>query len=441
MRPFKRILLMLATLVPGTAVAQLDFEKEPIRYSESQASDPITRLAAKVRDESVTLKWEAEHGYLESLLQELDISASSQTLVFSKTSLQVGRISPARPRAIYFNDDVYVGWVQHGDVIELSAADAQLGGTFYTLDQDPDEGVPLLQRETSRCLQCHGSTHTRRIPGHIVRSVYPDRTGQPVFRLGTHLTNDASPFSERWGGWYVTGTHGDQRHMGNVWLENPDEVEELDPISGQNVTDLTSLISTEPYLTPHSDIVALMVLQHQVAVHNVLTAANHSGRLTARDAVVMNKALDRPVNFESDSTARRYQSAADKVVKAILFADAAALTAPVIGTSSFAEEFSRRGPFDQCGRSLRQLNLKTRLFEWPCSYLIYSEAFRSLPAGVAQRVERRLADLLDESGQTDVEPRTSGRDDFVDSFQHLTPRLRREIKQILLETTDLNLNR
>jgi hypothetical protein len=184
-----------------------------------------------------------------------------------------------------------------------------------------------------------------------------------------------------------------------------------------------------------------MVLQHQAAVHNVLTAANHSGRLTARDAVVMNKALDRPVNFESGSTARRYQSAADKVVKALLFADAAALTAPVTGTSSFADEFSRRGPFDRCGRSLRKFNLQTRLFEWPCSYLIYSEAFRSLPAGVAQRVEGRLAELLNESGQTDVEPRTRGRDDFSDSFQHLTTRLRRETKQILLETTDLNLNR
>lgn len=439
MKVHKLVIIALSiAFLPWTAVAQLNFEKAPILYSDSEPDDPVARLSGELREGTRRLQWEPRHGYLKSLLAALDIPASSQTLVFSKTSLQVSRISPARPRAVYFSDDVYVGWVQQGDMIELSAADPQLGGTFYTLEQQPEQN-PVLQRQTSRCLQCHGSTHTRRIPGHIVRSVYPDRSGQPVYRLGTHLTSDSSPFEERWGGWYVTGTHGEQRHMGNVWLDDPDEVDELDESAGQNVTDLSTLLNVDPYLTPHSDIVALMVLQHQVAVHNVLTAANHAGRLTARDAVVMNRALDRPAEYESESTARRYQSAADRVVKALLFADAVPFTFPVRGTSSFADDFASRGPFDSCGRSLRQFNLKTRLFEWPCSFLIYSDAFRSLPRGVADRVQERLVEVLNGTENQPVDNALARRDSFAGHFEHLTPQLRQEIKQILQATTDLNL--
>ena len=414
---------LLLTTIPvaqDVAVAQLNFEREPINYSETEPTDRVFQLGRHLAQGEVTLSWDEKYSYLPSLLKQLDVPVSSQTLVFSKTSLQVGRISPKTPRAIYFNDDVYVGWVQQGDLIELSASDAQLGGTFYTLSQHRTDS-PALKRETSRCLQCHGSTHTRRIPGHLVRSVYPASTGQPVFRLGTHLNDHTTPFDKRWGGWYVTGTHGDQRHMGNVVLSDPDESEDLDMDVGANISDLSPLLDTSPYLSEHSDIVALMVLQHQAKMHNVLTAANHSGRLTARDAVVMNKALERPVSFQSDSTRRRYESAAEKVVKALLFCDEPLLTSPVAGTSSFAEDFQKRGPFDSQGRSLRQLDLKRRLFVWPCSFLVYSDSFRSLPKGILNRVHQRLDEIL-------------GGNDTSDNFQHLSGSDRRIIREILSET-------
>lgn len=415
-----RYLFLIFAALPSVVVAQLDFERDPIRYSETEPTDPVVQLAKKIESGEACLQWEDNHGYLGSLLSELKVPRSSQTLVFSKTSLQVGRISPGKPRAVYFNDDIYVGWVQRGDVIEISAADPALGGTFYSLSQKKSD-TPILNRETSRCLQCHGSTHTRRIPGHIVRSVYPDSTGQPVFRLGTHLTDERSPFSERWGGWYVTGTHGEQRHLGNTVLSDPDKSEELDTDAGANITDLSALVNVSPYLTPHSDIVALMVLQHQVRVHNVLTAANHSGRLTARDAVIMNKALDREPGFESESTCRRYESAAEKVVKALLFCDEVPLTHPIAGTSSFTNEFPQSGPFDSTGRSLRQFDLQTRLFQYPCSFLIYSDSFRSLPTGVRTRVEKRLKEIL------------SGKDDS-EYFHHLSETDRSAIAEILAAT-------
>jgi hypothetical protein len=415
-------MLTVALYLAGTATthAQLDYERDPIRYSETQPTDRVARLAERLAAGEESLQWDQQHGYLKSILSALDVSQESQTLVFSKTSLQVSRINPQAPRAIYFNDDVYVGWVQHGDVIELSAADPALGGTFYTLSQTR-RSSPVIKRETSRCLQCHGSTHTRRIPGHMVRSVYPDRRGLPVFRLGTYLNKDSSPWDQRWGGWYVTGTYGSQRHMGNAYLPDPDESEDLDVEATANLTDLSSLINTTPYLTPHSDIVALMVLQHQATMHNVLTAANHSGRLTERDALVMNQALDRPADYMSDSTMRRYASAAEKVVHGLLFCDEAGLTDPVAGTSGFAEWFAQQGPFDSAGRSLRQFDLQNRLFKYPCSFLVHSEAFAALPEPVRQRVALRMEEIL--TGQ-----------DTSEDFAHLSDSDRSQLLQILRET-------
>ncbi len=420
----RRSCVLLVMMLPALAVsaaAQSEYERDPINYSTTEPTDPVTALAKKLAAGDVQLTWEPAHGYLSSVLQELHVPVSSQTLVFSKTSLQVSRITPEKPRAIYFNDDVYVGWVQNGDVVELSAADPKLGGTFYTLSQKR-AGAPEIVRETSRCLQCHGSSHTRRTPGHMVRSVIPDSRGLPVFRLGTHLNDDSSPFDERWGGWYVTGTHGTQRHMGNTYLPDPDREETLNAEAGANITDLSQVVDTSPYLTPHSDIVALMVLQHQTTMHNILTAASHSGLLTMRDAEVMNRALDRPADFVSESTERRFASAADKVVRGLLFCDEQPLTAPIEGTSGFAEEFQQRGPFDADGRSLRQFDLRKRLFRYPCSFLIYSESFQSLPDGVRDRIADRLTTIL--AGED-----TSG------DFEHLSADDRQAIREILQSTT------
>lgn len=420
MSNFRLLVFVVSLLNFSIATAQLDFEQEPILYSSATATDPVARLIEKIKSGEAKVTWEPQHGYLKSLMAELKVPESSQVLVFSKTSLQISRITPRTPRAVYFNDDVYLGWVQRGDVVEISAADPQLGGTFYTLDQRSPE-TPVFIRETAKCLQCHGSSHTRRTPGHIVRSVFPDSGGQPVYRLGTHLTDDSSPFKERWGGWYVTGTHGQQRHMGNCILNNEEVSEKLDVDSGANVTDLSSHFEVRPYLTPHSDIVALMVLEHQVTMHNILTAANHAGRITVRDSDIMNKALERPEGFESESTERRFASAAESVVRGLLFCDEARLTDTVGGTSGFAAEFAARGPLDSKGRSLRQFDLHSRLFRYPCSFLIYSDSFAALPRGVKTRVWKRLNEILSDN-------------DTTSKFDHLTADDRHAIREILCDT-------
>lgn len=419
--------LLILAVCPGVALGQLDFEQPPINYSSTTPTDPVQQLANRIQDGNQTLQWDADSGFLKSLLKVLEIPESSQTLVFSKTSLQVSRISPRTPRAIYFNDDVYVGWVQHGDMIEISAADPALGATFYTLKQDASL-KPVLKRETSRCLQCHGSTHTRRVPGHIVRSVYSDKRGFPIFRLGTHISEPRSEMSERFGGWYVTGKTGQAKHIGNAWIEDPGESEQLDQSNSFDVQQLDAFVNTSVYLSRHSDVIALMVLQHQSHVHNVLTAANHSGILTQRDALIMNKALDRQPEFQSDSTVRRYDSAAEKVLKAILGSDQADLNGPLIGTSSFQADFEALGPFDPQGRSLREIDGSQRLFKYPCSFLIYSKPFQQLHHEVQIRVVERLSDMV-----------TTPEQKLDPDFEHLAESDRHAIRQILTDTNAISL--
>ncbi|MCA9214969.1 MAG: hypothetical protein KDB27_17995, partial [Planctomycetales bacterium] len=269
------IIWMIACARP--AFGQLDFEAAPINYNSMETTDPVRKLMERIDAGDFELKYDSNHGYLPAMLEALDVSPSSQMLVFSKTSFQLRKINPARPRAVYFNDDVYIGWVQKGDVLEISSVDPQNGAIFYTLSQEETDR-PKIVRDKGQCITCHASSRTSGVPGHLVRSVYASSSGQPFFGSGTFTTDHRSPFHERWGGWYVTGTHGKQRHMGNVIASDRDEPEELDVESGANVVDLSNRIDTAPYLRPTSDIVALMVLEHQARMHNLITRANFDTR-------------------------------------------------------------------------------------------------------------------------------------------------------------------
>ncbi|MBM80169.1 MAG: hypothetical protein CMJ78_06195 [Planctomycetaceae bacterium] len=399
--------------------AQLEFDNAPISYSSSAANDPVNRLQGKIDQGKVQLQHTSDRGYLESVLDSFGVSQASQLLVFSKTSLQFRRISPRTPRALYFNDHVYVGWIPGSDTLEISAVDPQLGATFYTLSQYESK-KPRFVRDQGNCLSCHASGRTHGVPGHLVRSVYPDSNGLPHFGLGTFRTSHSSPLKKRWGGWFVTGTHGKQRHMGNAINADRDRVS-LDMEGGANVTDLSKLTRVERYLTPHSDIVALMVLDHQTDMHNYIAYANYQTRIALHHGAIINRALDRPEDYISESTLRRIYNAVEKLVKCLLFVDETKLTDPVKGTSTFQTEFAKRGPFDKQERSLRQFDLKRRLFRYPCSFLIYSEAFQSLPVAAKKRVYRRVWEVV--SGE-----------DQSEAFSHLSEQDRDAIREILLST-------
>ncbi len=410
--------LVLLTAAP--APAQLEFEREPINYHQQSTTDPIARLQEALDAGKVKLEYDEEKGYLPSLLKALEVPPSSQMLVFSKTSFQLRKISPLRPRAIYFGDDAYLGWVQRGDVIEISAVDPQQGAVFYTLEQEETD-TPRFVRDRGQCITCHASSRTQGVPGHLVRSVYSERSGQALLGSGTFTTDHRSPFEERWGGWYVSGTHGAMRHMGNVMVQDRDRPESIDREAGANVVDLKPLLNVEPYLVPTSDIVALMVLEHQTQMHNRLTLANYEARSAAHYDAVMNEAFDRPADHQTETTQRRIASAGEKLLDYLLFSEEFALTAPVKGSSKFTEEFAALGPRDRQGRSLRDFDLERRLFKYPCSYLIYSSSFDALPAPVKSYVARRLKEVL--TGE-----------DRTPAFAHLNDDDRRVILEILQDT-------
>lgn len=425
-RACARLLHAVCLVAAGAPVllAQLDgsyvlpMDDPAIAYAQSQVTDPVSRLNDDLQKGKRKLAFDETHGYLRSLLEALEVPVHSQVLVFSKTSFQATRISPRLPRALYFNDRISVGFVRSGDVLEVMAADPKQGMIFYTLDQDSGAKPQLIRRD--ECLQCHLSPRTTGVPGWIVRSVYPDSSGMPLFQAGSFVTDHRSPFKERWGGWYVTGKHGAQLHMGNVYSQSKSEPD-MDFSKGANVTDLKWHFDTGAYLTRHSDIVALMVLEHQGRMQNLITRVGFDARMALRDQAALAPLLNKPGEELTDSTRRRINLVADALVQYMLFAEEAPLAEPIEGTSGFTQEFQKLGPADKKGRSLRDLDLRKRLFRYPCSYLIYSEPFDGLPAPAKQRVYERLWEVL------------SGKDKSA-AFARLSTEDRQAVREILLET-------
>jgi hypothetical protein len=419
-RPQSILLALLLGIVPSVALAADENELPPIEYSRSTPDNCVSKLQDLLEGGTAQLKHDDAQGFLPELLKALDVPVESQMLVFSKTSLQRDRISPKTPRAIYFNDEVYVGFCRAGEVIEISAADSRLGAVFYTLDQKKT-AQPRLVRQTDNCLVCHSSSRTEGVPGHLVRSLFVDSSGQPMLSEGSHSVDHTTPIEQRWGGWYLTGKHGSQTHLGNFIARGRNVSRPVENAEGQNVETLKGRFPAEHYLTPHSDIVALMVLEHQVMAHNHITKANNAARQAFHYETEMNRALGEPEGTRLESTTRRIQSAGDDLVKALLFVDEAKITAPISGTSGFAEKFSHKGPYDPDGRSLREFDLQRRLFKYPCSYLIYSEAFDQLPGEMRDYVWKRLWQAL-------TQPTDDG------PFTHLSQDDRQAIVEILRAT-------
>lgn len=412
--------LLAMAWIASPLAAQDDYERPPISYSQSIPDNAIERLQAAIDRGEIRLKHDDRLGYLQSVLAELAVPVSSQTLVFSKTSLQQSKIRPSNPRALYFNDDVYVGYVRSGDVVELSVADPTLGAVFYTLDQAAQES-PRFVRQTEDCLICHGGSQTRGAPGHVMRSVYPDPAGQPIFSAGSHRVDHTTRFEERWGGWYVTGRHGSATHLGNISYRERPVGDAAADTSGLNVVDLTDRLPASGYLSAHSDLVALMVLAHQAFAHNVITKASFDARSALFREAALNRELNEPAGQRWPSTNTVLDAAAAALVECFLFCDEAKLTAPLEGTSGFAAEFAVRGPTDARGRSLRQFDLASRLFKHPCSYLIYTDSFDAVPEEVRERFWSRMDAVLSGTDQSET-------------FAHLTAGDRTAIREILAAT-------
>ena len=397
-----------------------EFDRPPISYATATPDNPVTRLQARLDAGAVKLEHDDRCGYLPAVLRALGVPLSSQTLVFSKTSLQQAKIGPRNPRALYFNDDVYVGYVRSGDVVELSVADPALGTVFYTLDQQAVDR-PRFERQTEDCLICHGGSQTRGVPGHIMRSVYPDPRGQPIFSAGSYKVDHATPLAHRFGGWYVTGSHGAATHLGNITYRKRPAGDDPEDASGLNLAAVGDRFDDRGYLAAHSDLVALMVLAHQGNAHNVITRASFDARTALHREAALNRELGEPEGHRWPSTDTVLDAAATALVECFLFCDEPRLEAPLAGTSGFTEEFAAAGPRDPQGRSLREFDLQARLFRHPCSFLIYSASFDALPEELRSRFWARMEAAL-------ADTRPQGR------FAHLSAADRAAIRGILAAT-------
>lgn len=398
--------------------------------ADGERIDPVESLQALIESGEVSLAYDPVTGYLPAVLAALDIPISSQALVFSRTSLQTLDIAPWAPRAVYFNDDVYVGLVQDSPILEIASIDPDDGAVFYTLAQNEGEG-PRFNREGTLCLQCHESPVTERVPGVLVRSTLTDRMGSMVTVLHEGPLTDRTPMDQRFAGWYVTGTQEGVGHAGNVWApETHDEidspgryVEDFDFQAGNDLTRVDDRFDTSVYLSPHSDIVALLVLTHQTRVHNLITrtATTAAQALREQETIIRSRGTQPPESGMFPMVENMIDGAVSDLVREMMFSGEAPFGGRVRGTSGFAEEFTARGPRDTRGRSLRDLNLEERLFEYPLSFLVYTEAFDALPAPVKVRVYRRIDAILD------------GKDDSG-AFDHVTPDLARTTREILAAT-------
>jgi hypothetical protein len=415
-RSLRRFVAWSAALGLGTVWAVADrledtfyvpLDHPAIRYYQEPA-DPVARLQKRLENGQARLDFAPDRGYLTTLLRELDINIDSQVLVFSKSSIQTAHIAPRTPRAIYFNDDVAVGYVQGGDVLELSALDPRLGIILYSLDGEKSEKPEFSRRDD--CLRCHQGPVTMGVPGIFVSSLHPRTDELRDVHGSSFVTDDRTAFKDRWGGWYVTGTHGSATHLGNnVALVDPLQPGGRGGPETQNLTSLSGLFDTSRYPAATSDIVALMTLEHQTRMSNLMVRIGWDVRIAEHDGK------------KDEATRKQLFSEIDEMVNYMVFADEEPLPAPVSGVSTFAKTLPMRGPRDSHGRSLRDFDLRTRLFRYPLSYMIYDAAFDALPDMAKQRAYQRLLEILTGKDQSEAYARLSAAD-------------RRAILEILRET-------
>lgn len=255
------------------------------------------------------------------------------------------------------------------------------------------------------------------LPGHMMRSVSPLHDGGINAQFPSHVTSDSSPFAQRWGGWYVTGGHGSMQHMGNAFLRG----NTLDLRRSGNVSDLEDRFDTTGYLLPTSDIAALMVLGHQTSVHNVLVKADFTVRKLEYDWAQRLAKEQSTSEADVEEHSMQIAQTARQVLKAILFCDEEPLESPIESAGKFVHEFEVRGPIDSKGRSLRQFDLQTRLFKYPCSFLVYTEAFDALQPTLRTEILTQLRSVL--TAET-----------VPDEYSHLNATTRTELHEILSET-------
>lgn len=397
-----------------------DLEYPAIGYSGPARDNRIWRFQQKLNSGEIKLQWEPHFGYLRSVLKALEIDPSSQILVFSKTSLQTSVISEQTPRAIYFNDDTYVGFVQNSDLMEFASVDAKVGIVYFGMINRKDT-TPVLERDGGRCLTCHDtySMMGGGVPRVMIMSAPVDDAADTRTFGSASEVDDRTPIAERWGGWYVSGWYLPGKnappvtHFGNLPLrtETPghqgDRLRELIP-GRDNLGSVSAYFDTDLYLTDKSDVVALLVAEHQTFVQNLITRVNYKvATIMSHDPSGVMPATWKDIEPRRQAALKQVT---EPLIRALFFTDAVPLSGQVLTSSGFTERFGQRGPRDADGRSLRDLKLDRRLFRYPLSYMVYTESFNALPAYVREYIDSRIVEVLQGRDQTGISAKLAADD-------------------------------
>ena len=411
MHLLRTLFILLLSYLP-TAAQVAVWDLPPLRYSSTPASDRVAKLAESWQKDPALVKGDTPLERVRFILAELEVPESSQILVFSKTSKQNSLIHPDNPRALYFSNNVYLGYVP-GGALEVIIQDARPGPVFYVIALG-DVSQPIrVTRDTNDCLSCHGTSRTKDVPGLLVRSVFPSASGLPLFAMGSELVTHQTAIQKRWGGYYVTGSVS-LPHLGNqTYVEGEEAIPEK-----YNWQSLEHRISTVKYPRATSDIVALMVLEHQCHAHNLLTAAS----MNYRRASYLIKAIHPSADADAGAAGQIAERAAREIIDWFLFRGEAGQGADgVEGNEVFQRDFEAAIPHTADGHSLAEFHLNGRIFKHRCSYMIYSEAFRELPIPIKSRVIARLKNIM-------------GADNAADEYPAIKLPERRRISKILHET-------
>jgi hypothetical protein len=430
-----RTAAIVVTAIVGTSVTALGqlterpldgaLKHPAIGYYTQPSHDVVAALGHRIADGTAQLPFDTQTGYLKPVLDALDVPIASQMLVMSKTGVQALYTSPSNPRAIYFNDAVSVGYIRGAPLLEIAVQDPQQGVLFYTIEQKA-QTAPVIERRPA-CVSCHQNYATLHVPGLLARSVFMSPDGLALGQFGSYDADDRTPFRRRWGGWYVTGSDGGMKHLGNAFITETVKREAIVSDETLRRVEPRSLFDGTGYLSAQSDIAALMVFQHQSHMTNLITRLGWETRMATPRTEKTGESAETGENRLSAISAPSavfsgpLKETVNELVDYLLFVDEEPLPGSIRGASGFAERFATPGPADRRGRSLRQLDLDRRLMRYPCSYMVYSAAFAALPANAKHAVFVRVWDIL--SGR-DTSPR----------YRRLADADRRAVVDILRET-------
>jgi hypothetical protein len=382
----------------------IDFKAPPHNYLEWQPGDRFAQLQQKVQKGEVKLDTSNDKAFLTSLLQALNIPVSSQIMVFSASSLQSEIINPRNPRALYFNEDTYVGWVP-GGLVEIIAADPVMGPMFYVFNRlRPGGPVPDVQRST-KCMNCHAGNATRRLPGLIAESLLVSRAGSSLETFRRDVQGHQIPLEMRFGGWHLTGEHNLASHKANVMGIPNSGKNQIVPVEPGQYSDLSL------HLLPTSDILPNLMNEHQMGFENRLVYAIYTVRQLKYD----NK------NILGAAAKAEIEERAQELARYITFADEAKFPARgIVGDPAYVQDFLRDRRMTKAGLSLKDLDLKTRIFKHRCSFMLYTDTWKEAPKELKERIYYHMALYL--------------RDQPDALHAHLTQTERLAIRSILKET-------